>query len=237
MSIFLSSVSIVTGLIFSKLCSLEKFNFKDLNKIKKIKTKVVLSETIPNGDDDSYPVYYNKYEFESKENKNNISDISNKKLLPGDEYSFYVIKNKDKYEIINIEDRDRKIKNLLYSIFFFSVGILGIISKLHPTTKPMIDNFIFVPGSIFIISAIVGQIVTNTISNSIKNKNTELIDAKVVDFEIHYNDNSKVWNPICEYRRNGKIERYTDKSFDGNSHYKKWDRIKINIPKEAVKAN
>lgn len=237
MSIFLSSASIIAGLIFSKLCSLEKFKFKNLNKIKKVKTKVVFSEVIPNGDDDSYPVYYNKYEFMCKGNKNNISDISNKKLQLGDEYSFYVIKKKNKYEIINIEDKNRKVKNLLYSIFFFSIGILSIISKIYPTIKPMIDNFIFIPGSILIVATIITQIVISSIINKINNRDTELIEAKVIDFEIHYNDDSKVWNPVCEYKKDGKIERYTSKFFDSHSNYKKWDRVKINIPKQLITTN
>ena len=236
MSIFLSSVSIITGLFFSKLCSLEKFKFKDLNKIRKIKAKVISSEVIPNGDDDSYPVYYNKYEFEDgKRNKNYISDISNKKLTPGEEYAFYAIKSNKCYNMINIEDKNRKVKNFIYSFFFLSVGILNILTNIYPSIKPMIDNFILIPGSIFIIAAIIGQIITSTIINSINNKNTESINAKVVDFEVHYNDDSKVWNPVCEYRKNGKIERFTSKIFDSHSNYKKWDSIRINIPKELSK--
>ena len=237
MSIFLSSVFIITGLIFSKLCSFEKFQFKNINKVKKVKTKVIFSENIPNGDDDSSPVYYNKYEFQHNGNKYNLSDISNKKQKEEDEYSFYVIKDKNKYEIINIEDRNRKIRNFLYSVFFIAIGTLNIITNIYTSTKPFIDNFIFLPGSILILTAIAGRIVVFSITNCINNKNTEVVVAKVVDFEIHYNDDSKVWNPVCEYKKDGRIERYTSKNFDSSSHHKKWDRIKINIPQKLILSN
>ena len=107
MLILCGILSILIGILFFVLFKTTNFSLKDTFKIKKVKTYVVYSEQIENGDDDSSPVYYNQYIFNEKDK---VSDISNKKLTINDSYQFYVKKENDKYEIVDGYNRFRKFK-------------------------------------------------------------------------------------------------------------------------------
>lgn len=231
MLILCGILSILIGILFFVLFKTTNFSLKDIFKIKKVKTYVVYSEQIENGDDDSSPVYYNQYIFNEKDK---VSDISNKKLTINDSYQFYVKKENDKYEIVDGYNRFRKFKNLIFSMFFIFFGILILVYKFNPELERYIENTIFIPGGVLLLlSFIISTLVNNSTNES--NKDYEFFEARVVDFEIHYNDYMKMWTPIFEYFENGERKRYSNNVINSNYKYRKNEKDIIKIEKKVIK--